>query len=497
MKPRSFGRGLGAAFAASAALALPATALAQAAVGGRSGEQIQRQNRIQELERLQLDQRLRANPDIPPGQRVLFDYGGYVTANFLDLDDPVGDNHILREYDGIGYVRLNVDGAQELFLAGRIGYQDFHAGDSFSGRGDEPIDGDLYRGYYRFDLRRFRQAYGGDASNDFNLTAKVGRDLVYWGNGLTMSQVIDGGVLDVELGRLTLELIGGVTPIRTVDIDSSRPGFDYNTRRGFYGAMLSADLNQHRPFMYYLIQRDYNDMDERQTGNITTKYDYDSFYIGGGATGQITDRLRYGIEGVYEFGKTLSNSFELSGFSLAPVDQTSDAIVAGALDARLDYLVGNPADTRFGIEAILATGDDDRGHTSNTFDGNAPGSEDNAFNAFGLVNTGLAFAPDVSNIAVLRVGVSTFPLHQFGPLRRLQVGTDFFALGKLDEDAPIDETTIPGNQFLGFEPDVYLNWQVTSDLTLAVRYGAFFPNGDAFPNDDIRHFFFAGVTFAF
>jgi hypothetical protein len=261
--------------------------------------------------------------------------------------------------------------------------------------------------------------------------------------------------------------------------------------------MLSADLNQHRPFIYYLIQQDYNEMDELQTGNITTRYNYDSYYIGGGASGQITDRLRYGIEGVYEFGKTLSNSFELSGFSLVPIEQTDDAIVAGALDVRLDYLVADPADTRFGIEAILATGDDDRGHTSNTFDGNAPGSEDNAFNAFGLVNTGLAFAPDVSNVAVLRVGVSTFPLHQFGALRRLQVGTDFFALGKLDEDAPIDETTIPGKQFLGFEPDVYLNWQVTSDLTLALRYGAFFPQAKAFPNDDVRHFFFAGVTFAF
>jgi hypothetical protein len=485
----------GAAVAAAATLALPAAAFAQADAG--RAEQLQRQNRIQELQRLELDRRLRANQDIPPGQRALFDYGGYVSGNYLTLDDPQGDNHILRQYDGIGYVRLNVDGAQELFLAGRIGWQDFHRGDSFSGRGDEPLDGDLYRGYYRFDLRRFQQAYGGNGSPDFNVTAQVGRDLVYWGNGLVMAQVIDGGVVDLELGRLGAEFIAGVTPVRTVDIDSSRPGFDYNTRRGFFGAMLSADLDQHRPFAYYLIQRDYNKMDVRRIGNITTRYDYDSFYIGGGATGQLTDRLRYGIEGAYEFGYTLSNSFELSGFSLVPIEQTRDPIVAGAINARIDYLVADRADTRIGIEATLATGDDDRGHTSNTFAGNAPGTEDNSFNAFGLVNTGLAFAPDVSNVAVLRVGVSTFPLHEFGPLRRLQVGTDFFAFGKLDEDAPIDEFTSTGQQFLGFEPDVYVNWQVTSDVTLALRYGAFFPNGSAFPNDDVRHFFFGGVTFAF
>lgn len=482
------------ALSAAATLALPTLAAAQ---DPGAAEQLQRESRIRDLQRLELDRRLRANRDVPPGQRTLFDYGGYVTANYLDLDDPQGDNHILREYDGIGYVRLNVDGAQELFLAGRIGYLDFHRGDSFSGRGDEPLDGDLYRGYYRFDLRRFQQAYGGNASNDFNIVAQGGRDLVYWGSGLVMAQVIDGGVVDVELGKLDLQFIAGVTPVRTVDIDSSRPGFDYNTRRGFYGAMLSADLNQHRPYVYYLAQRDYNQMDERQIGSITTRYDYESYYIGGGATGQITDRLRYGIEGAYEFGRTLSNSFELVGFSPVPIEQTRDPIVAGALEARLDYLLADRADTRLSAEGILATGDDDRGHTSNTFAGNASGSEDNAFNAFGLLNTGLAFAPEVSNVAILRLGASTFPLHDYGPLRRLQLGGDFFVFGKLDEDAPIDETTSKGQQFLGFEPDFYVNWQVTSDVTLAVRYGAFFPNASAFPNDDVRQFFFAGVTFAF
>jgi hypothetical protein len=490
---------VGAGLAALASLCVARHASAQVGGGdlGRGGEQIQRENRIRELQRLEYDRRLRANRDVPPGQRLLFDYGGYVTGNYLSLDDSEGDNHILREYDGIGYVRLNVDGAQELFLAGRIGYQDFNKGDSFSGRGDEPIDGDLYRGYYRFDLRRYQQAYGGEGSPDFNVIAQVGRDLAYWGNGLVLAQVLDGGVLDVEYGKLGLELIAGITPVRTVDIDSSRPGFDYNTRRGFYGALLNLDLGQHRPFLYYLAQRDYNEMDERNIGAIHTKYDYDSYYLGAGSTGQITDRLRYGIEGAFEFGHTLSNSFELVGFSLVPIKQTRDQIVAGAIDGRLDYFAADVADTRFSAEVVLASGDVDRGHTSNTFAGNTPNTQDNAFNAFGLINTGLAFAPDVSNIAVLRLGASTFPFHDVGPLRRLQLGTDFFTFGKFHEDAPIDETTVNGQQFLGFEPDFYVNWQVTSDVTIAVRYGIFFPNASAFPIDDVRQFFFAGVTFAF
>lgn len=45
------------------------------------------------------------------------------------------------------------------FLRGRFGYRDFNYGDSFDGRGDEPIDGDLDRGYYSFDTRRYNAAY--------------------------------------------------------------------------------------------------------------------------------------------------------------------------------------------------------------------------------------------------------------------------------------------------------------------------------------------------
>jgi hypothetical protein len=34
-------------------------------------------------------------------------------------------------------------------------------------------------------------------------------------------------------------------------------------------------------------------------------------------------------------------------------------------------------------------------------------------------------------------------------------------------------------------------------VTLALRYGVFFPNGNAFEESDPRHVFFAGLTFAF
>jgi hypothetical protein len=476
-------------------LSVARTAAAQVSPGG--ADLIQREQRLRELQQLQLDNRQRVNTAIPEGQRYYFDYGAFVQFNYLSLDDPQGNNHGLRETDFIPYARLNIDGVHELFARGRFGWRDFNDGDSFDGRGDEPVDGDLERGYYRFDLQRAQGAYGKGNPGDFQLVFQGGRDLAYWANGLVLGQVLDGVMVTTSYGRLTLDAIAGVTPVRTVDIDPSRPNFDHNTRRGFYGGMLSADLGNHRPFLYGLYQRDYNEDDELTTGLIDTNYEYNSAYIGIGSAGAIGDRIRYGVEFAYEFGDTLSNSFEIApGGALNPIAQTEDDISAWAFNAKLDYLANDVHETRLSSELILASGDDDRGTSSSTFNGNRAGTTDTGFNAFGLLNTGLAFAPDVSNLIVLRGGLATFPLPDSGAFRRMQVGIDVFGFAKFDSDAPIDEPTAD-TRFLGWEPDVYLNWQITSDLTLALRYGAFFPREEAFGNDDVRQFFYGGVTFAF
>src|SRR4030095_7253832 len=124
-------------------------------------------------------------------------------------------------------------------------------------------------------------------------------------------------------------------------------------------------------------------------------------------------------------------------------------ISAFAADLRVDYLLLDTRRTRITNELLLASGDEDRLHTSDTFGGNATGTTDHAFNAFGLLNTGLAFAPQASNLMMWRTGISTFPFPDYRPLRRLQVGVDFFVYGKSNDDAPIDEPTIDG-RFLGW-----------------------------------------------
>jgi hypothetical protein len=428
-------------------------------------------------------------------QRSFIDYGGYATFGYLSADDNVDNNHVLRQYELVGYTRINFDGAHEIFLRGVLQYRDFNDGDSFDGFGDEFVDPEMDRWYYRFDLQRSQAAYHG-RQIDYNVILQAGRDLAYWGNGLVLSTDLMGGQATFQWRGMDLLLLAGVTPVRTVDFDASRPSFDHNTKRGFYGAMLSKELSGHRPYVYGLVQRDYNDHDTLVTGPVTTESKYNSYYIGVGSTGPIGNRLLYGVEAVYEGGETESNSFEVGGPFISQVPQTTDDICAWAADVRLDYLFNDRRRSRISGEVILASGDDDRLNSSNTFGGNESGTNDNAFNAFGLLNTGLAFAPAVTNMMAFRVGGSTFPLPETGPLRRLQIGTDIFIFNKMLKDGAIDEVTADV-RYLGWEPDVYLNWQMTSDVTMVLRYGIFFPSDEAFASDEARQYFYGGITYAF
>ena len=446
-----------------------------------------------QLQQIQQDTRLRINPDIPPEQRALLDYGGYFTFNFFAIDDIEQNTHILRQYDLVGYARLNIDNVHEFYIRARTSYRDFNNNQSFDGEGDETIWPTVEQAYYRFDLARYLSAYK-DKNIKNNLTLQVGRQFVYWANGLVLAEYLDGGIAEVTVGNLALQLLAGVTIHDTVDIDASRPQFDDFTQRGFYGGILSAQIGKHRPFIYGLIQRDWNPDVALVVGSNTTKFGYDSWYVGTGINGSIGDQMLYGVEFAYEGGKTLSNSFDPA--TLSPIPQQRDQIQAAALDAKLDYLFADTKKSRISFETIAASGDSDRIHTTNTFGGNAPGTRDHAFNAWGLLNTGLAFSPNVSNLLSVRVGGSMFPFPNSSLLKRFQAGTDVLGFFKFRDNAPIDETTTD-DRYLGWEPDVYINWQVTSDVTFALRYGVFFPGTAIVADEHPRNFFYMGVTFAF
>ena len=463
-------------------------------------EQFERQ-----AERIRRETFKQVDSTIPTAQRALFEYGSYIIANFFAIDDDGQNTHILREFHANVFARLSIDQAHEFFVRARTTHRDFNHGDSFDGTGDDWIESTLDRGHYRFDLARHVASQKGE-SIAANLQIQSGRQLVHWVNGLTLSQEIDGGIFTFGYDSLNLDAVVGQTRHSSFDFDSSRPGFDGDTKRNFYGGMLSYQITpEHRPFIYGLVQDDGNDQDfdpdPLLTARITdptlpilpTRFHYDSHYIGAGSTGNLGDQILYAIEIVYEGGSGLSNSFDST---VASIPQTEEDIQAFAIDLKLDYLFHDDNRTRAVAEIVLATGDDDRGHTSNTFSGNTSGSTDNAFNAFGLINTGMAFAPNASNLIMLRTGIATFPFPNSGILGRLQMGVNAFVFSKFDTDAPIDEPT-SNDTYLGFEPDIWASLQLTSDVAVSVRYGVFFPGTAILTDTDPRHFFFSGLTYSF
>ena len=92
-----------AALALFAACGLAITASAQTDGSALQRQTVDRQRRFDQLQQLQLDNRLRANEEVPAGQRALIDYGGYVTLQYFSIDDRNGNNHGLRQPDFVAF----------------------------------------------------------------------------------------------------------------------------------------------------------------------------------------------------------------------------------------------------------------------------------------------------------------------------------------------------------------------------------------------------------
>jgi len=465
----------------------------EAAHGQTELERFQRQ--IQLIERRQ---RLEVDTDVPVDQRLYVDYGGTAGFSFLAVDDIDQNTRILRQTEMTGFGRVSVDGAHNFFARLRSTYRDFNGGESFDGRGDDWVRPRFDRLFYRLDLGRAREAYAGERP-EWDLEVQAGRQYIHWGSGLVLSRVLDGGRIEYRQGPLTLTGLGGMTRGSSTDFDSSRPGFDGDTQRVFTGGRIDWTLSaRHRPYVYGLAQIDENDDEALIVGSTTTRFDYESFYIGLGSVGNLSDHLAYTLELVYQGGEGLSNSFDKAG---VPRPQTRERIEAFAADLRLDYHFLDANRTRLSSQLLFASGDPDRAHTSNTLGGNRPGTRDNAFNAFGLVNTGLAFAPEPSNLLMAKIGASTFPFSSGAWADRFQVGIDLFVYGKQRRHGGASEPT-GDHRYLGLEGDIFFNWQLASDLNWSMRYGVFFPGkavraGDDSNDQDPRHFLFSGLTLTF
>ncbi len=422
--------------------------------------------------------------EMPATQKVDFDYGGAYSFNLFIFDDGVNSSRTLRRHDLRLWSRLALDeGAHEFYVRGLLSYLDFNSGDSYDGNDNDWEGMNLERGFYRFDLAR-ALARPGRSWPDYNLRFKVGRDLVEFGTGLALWDTLDHVSVEGRYRDFAVTGLAGRTVGSSVDFDFTRP--TDRTRRAFFGAQLDyLGFEQHRPFAYVLWQSDLN-RDTYPTP--LQRFDYDSFYVGLGSVGQLGSDLRYSTEWVYESGHSYGDRRFLR----------RNVIRAWAFDFELTYLPDVRTQPRFGVEYMFASGDSGRyASPTDTIGGNVGDFTDRSFIGFGYRDTGLAFAPRLSNIHLWRAGASFFPFEDSERFDRLELGTNWFLSWKNRRDGAVSDPTADlDSGYLGWEMDYYANWAITTDLSWTVRYGAFFP-GQAFSDQTTRTFLLTGVTWSF
>lgn len=435
--------------------------------------------------------RVRLDQQKPSAREIGFDAGGWFNFALFNFDDALGRKHTLRQYEVRGWGSLNVKDVHKFYFRGRWGYNDWNDGHNpKSYVGDEDIDPEVERAWYELDLGRMLSGPTGRRP-DFGAKVKVGRAFTDIGTALVLSMPLDLIKIELEPGNWQFTALLGKTIDNTTNIDQSTPVATHQDRYLWGFELAYNGFDRHRPFAYFLANEDHTgpDPDRPAPGMPNQDFDYTSRYVGVGSTGTIlSPNLRYRAEVVGEWGKTYSEGV-VSG---------QDDICAVAADFLLEYLFDVKTKPRVSVEYMFGSGDSDRRvSSSSTIGGNRPGTTDRAFNAFGFRDTGIAFAPVLSNLHIYTVGASFFPLENHRLFRKLELGTKAFFYHKDKSGGPISDTTADtSEQWVGWEWDAFCDWRITSDISWTLRYGAFQP-GTAFRDQECRQFVFTAVTFSF
>ena len=431
--------------------------------------------------------RVRLDEQDPEKDRIGFDAGGWATFGLFNFDDSLGEKHTLRQFEIRGWASLNIDGIHKFYIRGMTGWDDWNSGDNTDPlHGDEDTDPRIERAWYELNLGRWLSGQVSGVKPPWDVKLKVGRAFADIGTALVLSMPLDMIRFDVEAGDWAFMAMLGKTVPWVPNIDASSDIIEHQ-KRCFYGFELAyTGLDNHRPFAYFLANLDRSSPVPDTPGQ---DYDYTSRYLGVGSEGRaFLPRLRYQVEVVGEWGRTYSHN-TVSG---------QDDICAMAADVMLEYLFDARTSPKVMVEYLYASGDSDRIlNSSSTIGGNRRGTKDRAFNAFGFRDTGIAFAPRISNLHTYIFGASCFPLEGNRLFEKMEFGSKVFFYHKDKSGGPISDTVAnTREQWVGWEWDVFCDWRISSDLIWTIRYGAFRP-GTAFENQECRQFLFTALTYSF
>jgi hypothetical protein len=432
--------------------------------------------------------RVRLDQQAPDAREMGLDAGGWFNFAFFNYKDGVADvERTLRQYELRLWGRMNLQGVHKAYVRGFLGWNDWNFGtnpDLPNAGGDEFRHSRLERAWYQFDLGRLQELDSGKTP-ELGLKTRVGRDYMEFGTGLVMAMPVDMVRIDLTTKDWELMAMLGKTIENSRNIDDSSLVYDHQ-RRCMWGVQFRyTALDQHRPFVYFLNN---HDRTSPESPDPTQKYGYSTRYVGMGSEGKLLlPNLRYLTEIAGEFGETYSNGC-IAG---------KDRVCAMIYDAALEYYFQTDMHPKLTAEYLYASGDRYLATSAtSTVGGNLMGTRDNAFNAFGFRDTGLAAAPKMSNLNLYSLGGGFFPLEKMELFRKMEIGTKVFFYQKPSTGPISDTSATKDHRWVGWEWDVYCDWRITSDVIWTIRYGNFFP-GSAYPDRDCRGFLYTAVTFSF
>lgn len=429
------------------------------------------------------DIRERLEAVTPTDQKALIEYGGFYSPSYTYFTDLGGKHGHQTLQDLRLWTRIQVDQVHTVFARLRMDYIDFAAGDSNGFRGHDLQGPNLDVGYYELNLtgamdKYFHQKWPVQAA------VRGGRQYIEVGRGIAMGQILDAGLFTVETKDFYFKGFAGRSISSQDNIDTAAPDFTHSRRMFYGGEARYLGIEHHEPYALFVFQDDQT----RERPNVPGQdFRYDSQYYGVGSRGDVVQNLRYGVESLWQFGQS------------APFPSVSEdeRIRAYAFDAELAYYIQHALKPVVSMEYGYASGDGDRASATTTILGNTPGTNDNQFQGFGYVNSGLALGARFSNLQFLRLGTRMTPYDNKAGWGRIDVGGDYYFLFKADKDGPIsDFRANKTSGDVGQEIDIYLEWRILSDLAWSIRYGHFFP-GQAYANRDGRDFLFTGFNFSF
>jgi hypothetical protein len=432
--------------------------------------------------------RLKLDEQIPAITEKGVDGGAWLNIAFFDYeDDAAQKQRTLMRYALRGWASFDIQGIHTGYVRGLLQYDDWHSSDNpTNARGDD-FDEEIERAWYQFDLGRMLALQTGERP-PIGFRVKVGRQFMTLGTALVLSMPLDAVRFDVDTRLIDTTVFLGKTLHHSRNIDPSDRVAHRQDRCMFGMQATYKGLGQHRPFAYFLNNQDNTN---EHPDDPDQSYEYTSRYVGVGSTGPLVlPNLRYQTELVGEWGQTYSNG----------VTAGRDDICAWAFDAQLSYRFDTAMHPNVMVEYLFGSGDGDRTISDTTIGGNRAGTKDKAFNAFGFRDTGIALAPEVSNLHIYAMGASLFPFENTHELlENMEVGTKIFFYQKARPSGGISDSTATNNaRWLGWEWDIFCNWRLTSDLSWTARYGAFRP-GSAYDGGDksVRHFLYTGMVFSF